>query len=95
MSAMTETQMTAIALKLYKLQFDPYKQCEMFGEDGVVWNVMATTTNGETKKIDLTNNHHDCGSLDNPFVYALFNCEHGYQRLHWEDVAEIDGIKVH
>lgn len=87
----------AIAIKLYKLQFDPYTQLAMFDNDesAVVWFAMATLKNGKTIKIDLTSKKGDLGGLDNPFGYNLFTMEQGrWHRIATENVAAIDGMTL-
>lgn len=80
-----------LAIKLYKLQFDPYKQCEMFGEDGVVWNLTATMLDGTTERIDVTfNAYPDICGIDNPHIYKLHQMTpEGYKQIAWEQIVTI------
>ena len=80
-----------LAIKLYKLQFDPYAQVDMFGEDGVVWNLTATMTDGTTERIDVTfNASPDLSGIDNPYIYKLHQMTtKGYKQIPWENISEI------
>jgi hypothetical protein len=91
---MTEEEMSKLALKLYKLQFDPYTQLGMFDNDAdaVVWNLTAIMVNGDVERIDVTYfSHGDLCTLDNPYLYRLTQyTPSGYKQIPWELIAEIN-----